>query len=43
MKTVFVVVICIAAAAFALYEIIGLVRDIKKRKNKSKEKEVTKK
>lgn len=39
MRTVFVVVICIAAAMFAGYEIVGLVRDIKKRKNKSKEKE----
>lgn len=43
MKTVVVAIICLAACAFAVYEIIGLVRDIKKRKNKSKEKEVTKK
>lgn len=42
MRTVFVVALCIAACAFAIYEIIGLVRDIKKRKNKSKEKGVTK-
>lgn len=39
MKTVIVAIICLAACAFAIYEIIGLVRDIKKRKNKSKEKE----
>lgn len=43
MKTVIVAIICLAACAFAVYEIIGLVRDIKKRKNKSKEQEVTKK
>ncbi len=39
MKTVIVAIVCLAACAFAIYEIIGLVRDIKKRKNKSKEKE----
>lgn len=39
MKTVIVVIICLAACAFLIYEIVGLVRDIKKRKNKSKEKE----
>lgn len=39
MKTVIIAIICLAACAFAIYEIIGLVRDIKKRKNKSKEKE----
>lgn len=38
MKTFIIAIICLAACAFALYEIIGLVRDIKKRKNKSKEK-----
>lgn len=43
MKTIIIAIICLAACAFAVYEIIGLVRDIKKRKNKSKEKEVTKK
>ena len=43
MKTVIVAIICIAAAAFAVCEIIGLVRDIKKRKNKSKEQGVIKK
>lgn len=39
MKTAIVVIICLAACAFLIYEIVGLVRDIKKRKNKSKEKE----
>lgn len=39
MKTVIVAIICLAVCAFAFYEIVGLVRDIKKRKNKSKEKE----
>lgn len=39
MKAVIVVIICLAACAFLIYEIVGLVRDIKKRKNKSKEKE----
>jgi len=29
MKTFFVAVICLAACAFAVYEIIGLIRDIK--------------
>lgn len=43
MKTVIVAIVCLLACGFAVYEIIGLVRDIKKRKNKSKEKEVTKK
>ena len=46
MKTFFVVVLCLAACAFAIYEIIGLVKDIKKRKAKkgSKiDKEATKK
>ena len=39
MKTFIIAIICLAACAFAFYEIVGLVRDIKKRKNKSKEKE----
>jgi hypothetical protein len=42
MKTVVVVIICFAACAFAVYEIIGLVKDIKNRKKKkenSKEKQ----
>lgn len=39
MKTVIVAIICLALCAFVIYEIVGLVRDIKKRKNKSKEKE----
>lgn len=34
MKTVIVAVICLAACAFAVYEIIGLVKDIKNRKKK---------
>ena len=34
MKTFFVAVVCLAACAFAIYEIIGLIRDIKKRKAK---------
>lgn len=39
MKNIIIAIICLAACAFAIYEIVGLVRDIKKRKNKSKEKE----
>lgn len=39
MKTVIVAIICLAVCALMIYEIVGLVRDIKKRKNKSKEKE----
>lgn len=34
MKTVIVAIICLAACAFAVYEIIGLVKDIKNRKKK---------
>lgn len=43
MRTFFIVIICLMTGAFALYEIMGLIRDFKKRKNKSKEKGVTKK
>lgn len=46
MKTFFVIVLCLAACAFAIYEIISLVKDIKKRKVKKDsktDKEVTKK
>lgn len=46
MKTFFVAVVCLAACAFAIYEIIGLIRDIKKRKAKKdskSDKEVPKK
>lgn len=46
MKTFFVAVICLAACAFAIYEIIGLIKDIKKRKAKKDtkpDKEVPKK
>lgn len=39
MRVVILTIICLAACIFAVYEIVGLVRDIKKRKNKSKEKE----
>lgn len=34
MKTVIVAIICLAACAFAVYEVIGLVKDIKNRKKK---------
>lgn len=46
MKTFFVIVLCLAACFFAIYEIIGLVKDIKKRKAKKSsktDKEVPKK
>ncbi len=46
MKTFFVAVVCLAACAFAFYEIIGLIKDIKKRKAKKdskSDKEVPKK
>lgn len=42
MKTAIVIIICLAACAFAVYEVIGLVKDIKNRKKKkenSKEKQ----
>ena len=38
MKTFIIAIICLAACAFAIYEIVGLIRDIKSRKNKSKKK-----
>ena len=34
MKTVIVAIICLAACAFAIYEAIGFIKDIKKRKKK---------
>lgn len=34
MKTVIIAIICLAACAFAIYEVIGLVKDIKNRKKK---------
>lgn len=34
MKTVVVAIICLAACAFAVYEIIGFVKDMKNRKKK---------
>lgn len=34
MKTVIIAVICLGACAFALYEVIGFIKDIKKRKKK---------
>ena len=36
MKTVIVAIICLAACAFAVYEVIGLVKDIKNLPDKSK-------
>lgn len=36
MKTVIVAILCLAACAFAIYEAIGFIKDIKKRK-KNKE------
>lgn len=42
MKTVIVVIICLATCAFAVYEVIGFVKDLKNRKKKkenSKEKQ----
>lgn len=34
MKTVIVAIICLVACAFAVYEAIGLIKDIKNRKKK---------
>lgn len=34
MKTVIVAIICLAACAFAVYEAIGFIKDIKNRKKK---------
>lgn len=33
-KTVIIAIICLAACAFMIYEVIGLVKDIKNRKKK---------
>ena len=37
MKTVVVAIICLAACAFAVYEAIGFIKDIKKRKKKKED------
>lgn len=37
MKTVIVAIICLAACAFAVYEAIGLIKDIKNRKKKKED------
>lgn len=34
MKTVIVAIICLAACAFAVYEVVGFIKDIKNRKKK---------
>lgn len=34
MKTFIIAIICLAACAFAVYEIVGLIKDIKNRKKK---------
>lgn len=34
MKTVIIAIICLAACAFAVYEAIGFIKDIKNRKKK---------
>lgn len=34
MKTVIVAIICLSACAFAVYELIGFIKDIKNRKKK---------
>ena len=34
MKTVIVAIICLAACAFAVYEAIGFIKDMKNRKKK---------
>lgn len=34
MKTFVVAIICLAACAFAIYEVIGFIKDIKNRKKK---------
>ena len=43
MKTVIVAIICLAACAFAVYEAIGFIKDIKKRKKKKEDPEEKKK
>ena len=37
MKTVIVVIICLAACAFAIYEAIAFIKDIKNRKKKKED------
>lgn len=37
MKTFFVAVVCLAACAFAVYEVIGLIKDVKNRKKKKED------
>lgn len=39
MKTVIVAIICFAACAFAVYEAVGFIKDIKKRKKKKEDSE----
>lgn len=39
MKTVIVAIICLAACAFAVYEVIGFIKDIKNRKKKKDDSE----
>lgn len=39
MKTVIIAIICLAACAFAVYEAIGFIKDIKKRKKKKEDPE----
>lgn len=35
MKTVLIVIVCLAACAFAVYEVIGFIKDIKNSKKKN--------
>ena len=37
MKTIIVVIICLAACAFAVYEAIAFIKDIKNRKKKKED------
>lgn len=39
MKTVIVAIICLAACAFAVYEAIGFIKDIRNRKKKKEDPE----
>lgn len=39
MKTVIVAIICLAACAFAIYEAIAFIKDIKNRKKKKEDPE----
>lgn len=39
MKTIIVAIICLAACAFAVYELVGFIKDIKNRKKKKKDPE----